>query len=503
MAPDIRLEVWSVIMAKGSKPDSESTRSDGSLLSSEAMGGINASKGFGFQTRYAVCQLPSWLIDPAFYQLFHEGTGDIDLRFQEGNRCSRIHVQVKDHDVTLGELRDVVNQFRKRDAELKGVYTCFMLVCPSLAANLRPIESGLARLRNAKPFYDDAPGAIAPTKAELDERMRNVGLDEEQIDFIHSKMKFDVVQGDLHHDDRASDVFVAQLLKHPEYKQLIRAAVEPAFAELLRSVDARRGAVLGRSDIEEIIKRSIVNTASSEKAINLWVQNWTNETFDTEADYVLDWSSEFDRAARRVPTDNSWNNRLLPELRALRDKIAAERRERLIRFRGRCALSTSVALGATFPSVGGWHFEVPQPPAREAWRSDSAPASPYEVHAEIVEGAGDDLVLALNIRGDGREDVRRFIESSGVPPRLFVFMAPGTTGNQAIAGAPEACAFALAAREQLGALLKKNGIRSTRLFFYGPQALAIFLGQHLTSAGKVQLFEYQDPSYVPSVLLTT
>jgi hypothetical protein len=57
-----------------------------------------------------------------------------------------------------------------------------------------------------------------------------------------------------------------------------------------------------------------------------------------------------------------------------------------------------------------------------------------------------------------------------------------------ISGSAEACAFARAVHEQLGALLKKNGVRNTRLFFYGPQAFAIFLGQQLTSVGKVQLF---------------
>jgi len=188
---------------------------------------------------------------------------------------------------------------------------------------------------------------------------------------------------------------------------------------------------------------------------------------------------------------------------AASQRIASERKERLIRFRGRCALSTSVALGATFPVVGEWVFEVPQPPATEPWRSNTPPASPYEVHVDVVDGGGDDIVLGLNIRGDGREDIRRYIDSTGVPPRMFVFMAPALPGSQSIAGAAEAGAFALAVREQLGALLKKHGIRSVRLFFYGPQALAIFLGQHLTSVGKVQLFEYQDPGYVPSLLLST
>ncbi len=129
--------------------------------------------------------------------------------------------------------------------------------------------------------------------------------------------------------------------------------------------------------------------------------------------------------------------------------------------------------------------------------------SPYELHVDLIDGAGADLVLGLNIRGDGREDVRRYIDSTGVPPKVFAFMAPGLPGSQSITGSAEACAFATAVREQLGALLKTHGIRNARLFFYGPQALAIFLGQQLTSVGKIQLFEYQDPGYVPSLLLST
>jgi hypothetical protein len=58
----------------------------------------------------------------------------------------------------------------------------------------------------------------------------------------------------------------------------------------------------------------------------------------------------------------------------------------------------------------------------------------------------------------------------------------------------------LAFRENLGQLLKKHGLRTTRIFF-GPFALAAFLGQQLTSVG-VQPLEYQDPGYLPSVIRT-
>src|SRR6266540_1649134 len=110
-------------MAKEPKqPPTPPTPPTGSLLSPEAMGGITASKGFGFQTRYAVCQLPVWLLDQTFHQLFHEGTGDIDIRFLAGERSLREHIQVKDHNVAPAEFLEVITQFQKRDAEFDGIY---------------------------------------------------------------------------------------------------------------------------------------------------------------------------------------------------------------------------------------------------------------------------------------------------------------------------------------------------------------------------------------------
>ncbi len=133
------------------------------------------------------------------------------------------------------------------------------------------------------------------------------------------------------------------------------------------------------------------------------------------------------------------------------------------------------------------------------------PTPGYALQVEIIEGRSDgtDLVLGLNIRGDGRLDVMRYIETTGVAPNAFVFMSPPNQGAQSIGGAEDACAMARAIRERLGEILKARQLRMTCLFFYGPFALSVFLGQQLTSIGQVQLFEYQDPGYVPSCLLRT
>jgi hypothetical protein len=469
------------------------------------MGGIVGGKGFDFQTRYTVCHLPVWLTHGGFHQIFSEGTGDIDIRYVDEGKSRRQHIQTKDHDVTPSEFKEVVDTFITIDAGMPSVYERFTLACPTLSQQLRPVETGLARFRNAKPFYDDVPGALAPTKDDVDARMRSHSLSDAQIQFIHEKVSIEVGHADLAHDDRALDIFIARLLNHPEFANKIRAMVQPAYAEMMRHVSASKGVVLDRTSIEGFLRAAVLSNLSAEASVTLWLQNWTKESFDPPADYELDWSGHFDRQSRRVPSPDVWNSDLVPQLGVLKAKIMTAGAVRTIRLRGKCALSTGVALGATFPAVGGWIFEIPQPPARDPWRSDATPTAAYALHEEIIEGSpsGTDFVLGLNIRGDGRLDVQRFIQSKGQEPNAYVFLAPPNQGAQSIGGAGEAMAMAMAVRERLGVLLKTRQLRMTRLFFYGPFALSVFLGQQLTSIGEVQLFEYQDPGYVPSCLLRT
>lgn len=489
-------------MATAKKKTNKAPR--GSLLSSEAMGGITAAKGFDFQLRYTACNVPLWLLEAAFHQLLYEGSGDIDIRYTEEGKSTRIHIQVKDHDVQPAELKTVIQDFIQLDANSPDTYQCFKLVCPSLSSTLRPVENALMRYRGAKAFYDAKSGTSELTKKDLDERLRKAGLGD-HIDFICAKVFLDVGHGDMHHDERAVDQFIGRLLRHPSYEEKVRAMVLPAFAEVLREIGARKGSVIERAEIEKLLEAAVASGIAAEKKITVWLQNWTNEMFDVPADYTLDWSARFDRPSRKVPSAEAWKTQLVPEMEELKRKISAERKERLIRFRGKCALSSGVALGATFPTVGGWAFEIPQPPAKEPWRSDAVPTEPYDLTIEELDGAasGQDIVLGLNIRGDGRQDVIKYVESTGTTPQKYVFISPQSQGAQSIRGAGDAVAFAQAVRENLGRILKKHDVRKTRLFFYGPLALAIFLGQQLTSVGEIQLFEYQDPGYIPTATLKT
>lgn len=341
-------------------------------------------------------------------------------------------------------------------------------------------------------------------KDELDGRLRASSLGN-HIKFIRSKVFIEIGHGDLRYDDPAVELFIARLLSLPEYAGKLRAMVQPAFAEVMRAIGANKGVALGRGDIEKTLRDAVASGGIAEKKVTIWIQNWTNETFEPPPDHSLDWSSHFQRATRQVPSSATWDNDLLPELNSLQKKITAERTERIIRFRKKCALSTGIAMGAAFPGVGEWVFEIPQPPSKDDWRSDATATNPYDLQVEVSDCSqeGTDIVLGLNIRGDGRADIMGYIESTGTPARIVAFMSPASQRAQSIGGAEDANAFARAVREHLGHLLKKHGLRRTIIFFYGPFALAVFLGQQLTSVGEVQLFEYQDPGYVPSCTLRT
>lgn len=83
---------------------------------------------------------------------------------------------------------------------------------------------------------------------------------------------------------------------------------------------------------------------------------------------------------------------------------------------------------------------------------------------------------------------------------IHVAIVPGGTIYRRAA---DACAFAGAVRDHLGRLLKTYELLRTRILYYDPFALAVFLGQQLTAVGEIQLFEYQDPGYVSSCTLRT
>src|SRR3546814_2473945 len=113
--------------------------------------------------------------------------------------------------------------------------------------------------------------------------MRRHGLSDEQIQVVQDKVVIEVGHGDLSHDERALELFVARLLSHPEFAGKIRAMVQPAYAELLRRVSASKGIALDRAFFEGVLRSAILADLSQEASVTVWIHNWTKEKLNRKS----------------------------------------------------------------------------------------------------------------------------------------------------------------------------------------------------------------------------
>jgi len=496
-------------VASASKKQAAATRAKStSLVSSSGMGGIIGGKGYDFQSRYIACRVPEWLLNGAFSAILPEGTGDVDVLYGSGKKERRDHIQIKDHPVTTKtELSEIIGTFASFDSAMPNVYQNFILACPSLGSAVQPLKDALERLRNAIPFFKSVPESLATTRADVKKRIVRLGLAAYE-NLIVDKVHFHIGLSDFHDDKAACNQFALKLLDLPEYKEKVIHLIKPAYLPLLNKVTSDRGRVLDRVTLKSLIDEALrVGRAESESAIDLNVHNWTFEKYDRVPQHVIDWSPHFDRDTRTVPDKKIWNEQLVPEIYTLRKQLAKETDVRLIRLRGKNALTTGILLGAAFPQIGGWVFEIPQPPKPEPWRSDAPPQMNYDLRVQdevTIDEKGDSIAFVFNIKGSALKDVEKYIRENSLPVKVIVPIAPeGDPRALSIADDQEAVSLALAARDELRKALDHHNLRATHIFFYGPFALAVFIGQLLTSIGQVHLYEFKDPGYVPSATIRT
>jgi hypothetical protein len=481
-----------------------------SYLHPMATGGLIGGDGYSFQDRFIVCHIPIWLRDPSFVKLMNEGSGDVDLVYSNSGMTSYEHIQVKDHQVTPGEFKDIVKGFATIDSGLDKTFRKFTLASPSVSQQIKSFADGLDRYREAKKFFNDSDGkrALATTKKELEKKIRDLGLSE-YSDFMVNKLSFDIGRFDFNNNDTCRQLFIASLSDHPEYKAHLLSIFNPVYSKLIEDVIAHRGKVIENSKLHESIRSALTTNPSPAEGTVIHVHNWSVEKFDPPPSFEIDWSSHFDRSSRRVPEKDTWNNQLIPQILETRKAIASSTSNRLIVFRGQCSLTTGFALGMAFPDVGNWIFELLQ--SKQTWRSDASRIPGYELKFEEVDPAlhgintkSNEIGVVFNITGQAFEDVMEYLKSTNIGIAKLILIRPSSSpGGFSIPSDSEAVTLASKSKDVIKAMVAKYKAPKTHLFYFGPLGLSIFLGQKLSSVGSIQLYEFQDPGYKLSAILKT
>ena len=260
--------------------------------------------------------------------------------------------------------------------------------------------------------------------------------------------------------------------------------------------------------LEVIERRRLRAQKVDEPLVSLWVHGWGKRAFDRPPTVELDWTAHFDRASRRVPGQEVWDQELFPQLAHARDKLSAHAGGEYVDFRGKLPLTAVLAVGAAFTEVGGYKFRAEQPTRGEnyLWRSDAKPSGRgFLVTEQELDAGGEDILVTLAITGPAREDVRPLSERLAGTLKALVYAEPDSgAGDGAITGAEDAVALAVRAKELIRGSRNKYRAKRTHLVLYAPATYCLFLGQRLNALGEIVTYERTaEGGYQPSVTLKT
>lgn len=247
----------------------------------------------------------------------------------------------------------------------------------------------------------------------------------------------------------------------------------------------------------------------TEPTVGLWVHGWEKQSYEHSPSQTiaeLSWQYYFDRDARQVPKLDVWQNTLQPELKQIKAKLLADHNTKYLDIRGKLPLSYSLALGATFPRVGGFQLRMQQDFQNEAsqlWHSHAAP-SELKFKTVAEDGVkGNDLLIAFGISGSLESAVKNWQMSDSVPFTAEIYLEPETgAGRSSLKSEGDAVALAAQAGEAIFNLQEKYDATHTHIILRVPAGFALFLGQQLNAIGTVTAYEWtRDRVYQPAVQL--
>ena len=477
-----------------------------SLFSSHQRGGVVGGAGYNFQDAYIIKSIPGWLLEPTFKSLIKEGFDDVDVTFGSADGDSTWHYQLKDHEVSVGEFREVLKRFTVA-AQRPGINaTRFVLGCCGLERALASIWRKITEYRGALKSHSEA--ALEPSKTELLTQLAKHKLSLFE-DLLFQRVVIESEAPGLPDSEACAlkERFRGSFILLPLFHNEPGSVLDSLFDRLLGRIKFAIRDGISRQELEAIIATELAG-ATKGGAHVVYLHGWARQVYDVAPDEEIDWTPYFDHATLRVPEPETWETKLLSELQAVRDRFDLKR-QRSIWLRARAPLSAGLAFGHAFPEAAGYNIRIqqPTPGATEAiqyWETDV----PIEqdailsLHEVIADPNGEDVVVAIGVTDDPRPRVEQYLGQAGLRIRAGVYVYPAAGPSATSVNGQTVGAFATAVKRVIRRVCNLNSPRIIHLFYLGPLGLAVLLGQKLNGLTDIQCYERdRADGYTPSCRL--
>jgi len=447
-------------------------------------------------------RIPGWLARDGFTACLREGLEDIETKFfipKHGFVKERI--QVKRERITNRAFGTLLRGFMSIYSESPSSYQWFTLVLRELADELRPLESGLRRIRDPYSFYSDDEAVQESSYQDYLARAQALGYSEEEAQFLFEHVLIDT---DIPDADHAEGLFTTALnTEFPEYTDFSAKLHREIFNRTKLLVQSRKNQEISRRDIEQTI-RSVIPVAQQppQRSIHLHTIGVVEKLPPPAIHF--EWEAFFGGQSREYPPMAQWNESLLPQLQATKDWLLNYRRTEgtpiSLSLTGSRRLSAALAIGFTFPAVAGFTIEMNH--RGQIWATNSFEAydnDQYPITTRYVDMPSDGLVVSISIPNqDITLNVEQFIaaHSTEALARLHI------KGERTIQSSRQANTAVNNIKQAILQALARGHYQNIHLFFAGPSFLALFLGHRLNATANIQCYEHISSSlYVPTCTL--
>lgn len=476
----------------------EQTKSKSPVLTDAGgMGGLIAQDGFDYQIFDAIVRLPAWLMLPGFESVMIEAQEDFEARFfaphaPHGHVLERY--QGKKSELAKVGLVEVLGKFSALDQAYPNTTRRYVLVTPSLGANLRWLPRLLKRVEHSRPFYSPfATIGAANDNAVVDRCQREFGVELGAF----TAQCVDIDLRDYPTRDQARAQFSLALQQEFGGEGYLPSRVARAFDALFSTLQSKRGQHIGRQALISILQEALGELPAALAASTLLVKLVQTEADATSAAIEID-TRPFLLGEYGIPAPAVWANGLIEPLSRLARWARTANRSQ-IALEGQYRLTTALVAGYSLRSAIGFELAFYNRDTR--WHTSTHPQQDtLSLSWEITEPTAlhnGRLLVVVGIVRPALPAVQATYSVDIVDASLTMQLRVGIPNSEA---AQQGVAQIKQAVDRVVNQLRPSGLD---LFYVGPAAFAVALGHRWNKLPSTQLYEFHSETgtYQPTAVM--
>lgn len=462
------------------------------LFERQSTGGSVARNGFDYQDAFLLQHLPVFLARGAFSHAVSELLGDLELRYFRptgGTFC--VLYEAKRNQLTMRAIWAEISRFRQLHDQAPDEYVQFVLVCGDFNGDLSPLFGKLEKYRGPAGSLNADSHIRASAEADIEATIVSFGQTIDIARFVLERVFF------VEYDDKdVVGAFSTLLTKNlPEVSDMRGGEATAFMARCKELVNASQKGVVTRATIESALLAAAPSVAQAWLAVPSDL-NLLSQTRLAIGPLALD-VTQFNGDQRGALSHGAWSE-MQQCLVAVSEFLRTTRARRGVRVSAKQRMSLSCLVGYCFSATRGFTLAL----NHNGQIFDTANHKRSEevffaVQEDAVSAPGREGIASISFPYDGKADVLASAKdlSLGEAPKLVLASKCAVTDIETLNTAVHE------AKSALMIFRAHHQLSSVHLFIRAPSMFAMAFGHRLNGIGPMQLYDWIDGRYRPTVLL--